>query len=363
MSVFRLRRLFRRHRFKFFLSPAAAAVLWAAWCAGPVPAQPAPETGSDDVARACTRGLEWLAVAQQPDGSWGSGPFRGSVAVTAQAILSLVAAGNTAVSGPQSESVARGVGYLVASAGPAGLIQGNEQAAHGPMYGHAYAPLALAELYGETAEDEAIAPILDRARGVIEASQNEEGGWRYQPLRRDADASVTAGMIVALRGLRNSGFEVSEPAVDRGVAYLLRLQNPDGGFRYQAAAGPGGSARTAASLFALIAAGVGEGDAIDRGFAWLADHPMRLGRPGGKQADNGYAMYGLAASAAAIWRRGGGAWDAWYAAAAADLLDAQQPDGSWRDPSCPEYGTSAALSVLQMPNDLTPLFQRERTTP
>ena len=241
--------VFRRHRGTVL--PTAAALLWAGWLSASVPAQPA---GMENVARACDRGVAWLAAAQQADGSWGSGPFRGSVAVTAQAVLSLVGAGNTAVSGPRSGSVARGVAYLASAAGPDGLIQGNEQAAHGPMYGHAFATLALAELYGETAEDEAIAPILDRARGVIEASQNEEGGWRYQPRRRDADASVTAGMIVALRGLQNSGFEVSEPAVDRGVAYLLRLQNPDGGFRYQAAAGSGGSARTAASLFALIAA-------------------------------------------------------------------------------------------------------------
>ena len=45
------------------------------------------------------------------------------------------------------------------------------------------------------------------------------------------------------------------------------------------------------------------------------------------------------------------------------LLAAQREDGSWQDPSCPEYGTSAALTVLQMPADLTPLYQRDRPTP
>jgi hypothetical protein len=44
------------------------------------------------------------------------------------------------------------------------------------------------------------------------------------------------------------------------------------------------------------------------------------------------------------------------------IVAAQEEDGSWRDPSCAEYGTSAALSVLQMPNDVTPLFQRSRRT-
>ena len=37
-----------------------------------------------------------------------------------------------------------------------------------------------------------------------------------------------------------------------------------------------------------------------------------------------------------------------FAAETAGPLAAQQADGSWRDPSCPEYGTAAALTVLQM---------------
>jgi squalene cyclase len=332
-----------------------------AWSAA-AHANPAAAEGPERVRTACDRGLDWLVAAQQPDGSWGSGGFRGSIAVTAQAAMAFVGAGNTAVSGARSESVARAVAHLVAASGPDGLIAGNEQAAHGPMYGHAFATLVLAELYGETDQDERLATILDRARAVIEESQNDEGGWRYQPARREADASVTAAMIVTLRGLRNSGFTVAESVVDRGIAYLRRLQNPDGGFRYRLDPGPSGSPRTAAAVFALLAAGVRDEETIDRGFAWLEGHPIQLGTAAGAAADDGYALYGLSYSAAARWQRGGAAWEDWYAAAAAMIVAAQEEDGSWRDPSCAEYGTSAALSVLQMPNDVTPLFQRSRRT-
>ena len=39
--------------------------------------------GNADIEAAVVRGLDWLAAAQQPDGSWGSGAFRSSAAVTA----------------------------------------------------------------------------------------------------------------------------------------------------------------------------------------------------------------------------------------------------------------------------------------
>jgi hypothetical protein len=304
-----------------------------------------------DAHEAAARGRAWLVAAQAADGSWGSGLFRESVAVTAQAVMAVVSGGSTPASGEHVAAVARGIDFCLACAGADGLIAGREQAAHGPMYGHAYATLALAEVYGETARDEEIAAVLVRARDLIERSQNDEGGWRYQPRRTDADASVTAAMLVALRGLHNSGFAVSADCVDRAVSYLERLQNDDGGFRYLTAGGPSAPPRTAAALFALLAADRA-GGVTDRGFAWLADHPVTLG------SADGYAMYGLAHGAAAHWVRGADSWARWYATIERPLLDAQKPDGSWSDPSCAEYGTAAALTVLQMPDGLSPLFGR-----
>jgi hypothetical protein len=313
-------------------------------------AQPPADATARRIA-AAARGREWLVAAQAADGSWGSGPFQGSVAVTAQVVMALVAGGSTPESGPAAASVARGLDMLLAAADDDGLIAGREQAAHGPMYGHAYATLALAEVYGETRRDEEIAAILVRARDLIERTQNDEGGWRYQPRQADADVSVTAAVLIALRGLHDSGFAVSQPCIDRATAYLARLQNDDGGFRYLAAPGRSAAPRTAAALVALLVADT-KGPVIDRGFAWLADHPITL------EAADGYAMYGFAHAATAHWLRGPEAWAAWQAGPIAALLEAQRPDGSWPDPSCAEYGTAAAVTVLQMPTTLAPLLRQ-----
>lgn len=308
--------------------------------------------------RAVDRGLAWLEQAQQPDGSWGSGPFRGSAAVTAQVVMAMIAAGSTPASGPHAVSVARGVEHLVGCARADGLVAGDEQAAHGPMYAHAFATTALAEAYGE-ADDDRLADVLVAARGLIERTQNDQGGWRYQPQRRDADLSVTAAMVVALRALHDGGFEVSADTVSRAADFLTALQNDDGGFRYLPEAGPSGAPRTAAALIALLLAGRADATVGQRGFSWLDDHPITL------DAADGYALYGLAHETAARWRWQGlrtertAAWTSWHAAIADRLVDAQRNDGSWSDPSCPEYGTAAAISILAMPRGLVPLFQPE----
>ncbi len=300
---------------------------------------------------AAQRGQQWLVARQAANGSWGSGNFHESVAVTAQVVMALVAGGNTPASGEHNEAVAKGIGFCLTHAGPDGLIAAREQSAHGPMYGHAYATLALAEVYGETGRDEEVAKVLVRARNLIERTQNKDGGWRYKPQRQDADASVTAAMVVSLRGLYNSGFAVSEECVDRAVALLERLQNKDGGFRYLVSEGSSGAPRTAASIFALLAANR-KSQVTEKGFEWLQQNPITI------EITDGYAMYGLLHAAAAHWLRGTDSWSKWYASIEDDLLRNQRADGAWADPSCPEYGTAAAITVLQMSKGLSPLFQR-----
>ena len=306
--------------------------------------------------QAVQRGLHWLVAAQQEDGSWGSQGFRGSAAVTAQVMLSLFSAGSTPAAGPYAEASRRAASYLQQHSGQDGLFAANEVAAHGPMYGHAFATLALAESWGELSEP-TLFESLTRASALITRTQNQYGGWRYEPLSGDADISVTASILVALRGLVAAGVEVDADTAERAVVYILSLQNDDGGFRYLQTAGPSAAPRTAAALFAIQLAGV-QGPAVEQGFIWLDHHPISL------DAADGYALYGLAVSASARWQRrlasgDCAAWDDWFEPVAWSLLERQQKDGSWLDPSCPEYGTAAAISILQTSAGLLPIVASE----
>lgn len=329
------------------------------WLAGVTEAvEEAPETHADppDAAAASAaveRGIAWLVAAQRPDGSFGSARFGGSVAVTAHGLLALASTGSTGVAGPHAEACERAIDFLIDRAANDGLIAGNEDAAHGPMYGHAFAVQALAEISGETSRPE-ITAILRRGCRLIEQTQNDAGGWRYQPRRADADVSVTAAMVVALEAAAAAGIAVSDETVQQGVAYLLRLQNEDGGFRYQSAAGPSGPARTAAAIVALRLASPDSVEPVSAGRRWLGEHSIS------SDPADGYAAYGILASSIAAWQAGEAAWAEWYTGTAAELLAAQAADGSWPDASCPEYGTAAAVLSLTTANGLLPGWKRGR---
>ena len=141
---------------------------------------------------AIDRSLAWLAAQQQADGSFGTNAYRGNVAVTSVAGLAFMAGGYQPGRGRYGEHVTRAVRYIIRSEDPnrPGFINNQRAAFHGPMYGHGFATLFLAEVYGminEPALRNDLRGLLGRAIMVIRNSQNNEGGWRYNPQPQDAD--------------------------------------------------------------------------------------------------------------------------------------------------------------------------------
>ncbi len=321
--------------------------------AAPSPEQTAREFLTPATKQAAEKSLRFLASRQAEDGAFGGSDYGLNVGVCGLAGLAFMASGSTPGRGPYGENVNRCLGFILSNTQESGFVNARSASSHGPMYGHGFATLFMAEVYGMSSRED-LRDKLSRAVKLIVNTQNEDGGWRYQPQRRDADISVTICQIMALRAARNSGLFVPNETIDRCINYVKRSQNADGGFMYTLEGGPSEFPRSAAGIVALYSAGVYEGDEIDKGLAYLMAYlpDDRLSVP------ESYFFYGHYYAVQAMWHAGGDHWARWYPAIRDKLIARQSDDGSWINSICPEYGTAMAAIILQLPNNCLPILQR-----
>src|SRR5262245_29692436 len=156
---------------------------------------------------AIDQSLNWLSrqqhVGGNTDGSFGTGNYTGNVAVTALCGLAFMAGGHQPNRGRYGEIVTKTVRYILRCEDPQtpGFLNARQAGFHGPMYGHGFATLFLAEVYGMVNDPElrtALRAQLGRSvRCILDAqNRNREGGWRYTPTSPDADLSVTVCQIM-----------------------------------------------------------------------------------------------------------------------------------------------------------------------
>jgi prenyltransferase beta subunit len=317
--------------------------------------------------KAIDRGLAYLAAHQHVDGSFGTTGYAGNVAVTSLAALAFMSGGNQPNRGPYGEAVTKALKFVLSMENRDGRTPGflhNPNASpHGPMYGHGFATLFLAEVSGMVHDKVLRAEVNQKLHAAVQLilkSQNIEGGWRYMPGSRDADISVTICQIMALRAARNAGVRVPRSQVDKCVEYVKGCQNrAEGWFRYMrlgvGGGGVQGFARTAAGVVALYSAGVYRGPEIDAGLRFLLN-----ARPpgGGFGRPDMHYFYGHYYAVQAMYTAGGAYWEKWFPMIRDELLSRQLPDGSWMDQICTHYATAMACIILQVPNNYLTILQK-----
>ncbi len=187
--------------------------------------------------------------------------------MTSLAGLALLAEGNTCYSGPHAQSVRRAVEYLLQQADPeSGLIGGYEGGR--PMFGHGFAMLFLAQVYGTEGQEDLhrrIGAVLTRAIALTASSQSKLGGWYYTPDSPQDEGAVTVTQMQGLRACANAGLPVPAATVASAMDYIRKAANPDGGIAYRA--GIPGESRpgiTSAALAVMYAAGIYEGSLVDQ---------------------------------------------------------------------------------------------------
>lgn len=313
-----------------------------------------------EIQDAVDRGLEWLARNQASDGSWRNAGGYGSypAAMTGLAGMALLAGGHTPTRGRYYGQVRRAVAFLRKHADPGtGVISVPAEEGRS-MYGHGFATLFLASVYGmeeDVREQERLKRILDKAVGLISAAQSSAGGWIYTPDSNSDEGSVTVTQIQALRACRMAGIVVDKKTVDRAVDYIRRCQNPDGSIRYSLhSGGEGRPAITAAGVAVLYNAGVYDDQPfVDKAVQYCKRHIQVTVN------NTGHHFYAHLYWSQALYQRGGSDWSDYYAKMAAWLLRQQQKDGSWEgDGVGSVYGTAIALTILQLPWAYVPIYQR-----
>ncbi len=365
------RRLRDRPVIRPLVTSASALLLCAA---GAVHAQEAAEQPAaaqtpqveitEELTEAISKGLQHLADLQAEDGSFPVGRFPKHVGITAIACLAFMADGNAPGRGRYGDEVERGLEFILDNAQETGLLAG-ESVSHGPMYGHGFATLFLGEVYGMTAgggdteRSRRLHDALVRACRIIVESQNDEGGWRYNPTPEDADISVTICQIMALRSARNAGIEIPIETIDRAVQYVRDCQLDDGGFSYQLRRGGSAWPRSAAGVASLFYAGIYEGDEIDRAIMYLRRTAMPGTQASNARGAGAHFYYGHYYAAQAMFLKGGEDWAGWWPAIRDELLSRQDQSGAWTDSSYGEaYASAMALIILQMPGRYLPIFQK-----
>ncbi len=295
---------------------------------------------------AVAKALKFLAKEQAADGSWGN------TAITGFVLMAFMSNGHVPNQGDYGKVVANGVRHLLATARDDGYLVGPRG---GNMYCHGMAALALTQAYGMTG-DEDVKKVTKKAIDLIVKTQNNEGGWRYEPSPTGADISVTIMQVMALRGAKDSGLQVPDKVMTDSIKYINRCRDArSGGYKYQPYSSGPGYARTAAGVCVLQLCGEYDADDIKKAVEYLE----RLAN------DRGHYWYGHYYAAHALNQVGGEVWENYYKRLRDKLLapNYQLANGSWYDPRLEgaygaSYQTAIGVLILSVPTHYLPIYQK-----
>lgn len=295
--------------------------------------------GSMDSEQAVLQGLRWLKETQNADGSWTGSNL---CAMTGFAVLALLGHGESPKSAEFGETCLKGIQFLVKRAeAKDGVLSSSGEKNHLP-YEHAIATQALAEALVFCENESVAVPGLRetvlKAGQFIISNQHESGGWDYgydESGMRGGDLSVTSWQIGALSACKRSDVQLQNLArcMWKALEYVEYRQGQGGGFGY---AGKGDShapngyhTLTGAGVFCLQQWGRKTARTTQGGLRYL-DAKSRFNF-GNEDCD----LYGLYYEALAMRQDGGKdgrKWHLFQARVMPQLIENQNPDGSWKAP-------------------------------
>ncbi|MDR3633140.1 MAG: terpene cyclase/mutase family protein, partial [Isosphaeraceae bacterium] len=329
--------------------------------------------------QAVERALDWLARHQDSDGRWDAATakyddgsakkgdddftvhcppgetcfgeciyWEADTALTGLALLAYLGAGYTQTDGKYSQTVARGLDFLLREQKPDGDLRGVSRAVG--MYCHAMATLALCEAYALSRDDRLLKPV-EQAVGFLVHSRARDGmSWRYSPHEARGDTSILGWAVLALKSARLVGVAVPPDTQTGALAWLDQVSGgTHKGLARYLPGKPVTPTMTAEAWVCRQFLGVGgPGAASEEAAEYLLAH--------GPDRDP-YNLYYWYYGTLALYQHGGSPWARWNAQVRDQIVHRQRAQGhsagSW-DPDDSEYGTSGgrvyctALATLSL---------------
>jgi hypothetical protein len=350
--------------------------------------------GSPGSERAVAAALVWLAEHQLADGGWSFNHTQASSckgqcrnaggaadarnAATAMALLPFLGAGQTHKSGKYTDTVERGLNYLLSHMkdGPEGVPRVWDRRhkgqklkdkargstffeSTGRMYAHGLASIAMCEAYAMTHDKDLRDPAQEAIDFICFAQDPQGGGWRYRPQER-GDTSMVGWQLMALKSGNMAYLTVPEATMAKAMKYLDQVQTSDGAnYGYQ-----GPEAREATTAIGLL---------CRMYLGWKKDHPGLLKgvewlSARGPSQDNMYYNY-YATQVMRHWE--GEPWRRWNLVMREQLIDTQaktgHETGSWFMPGSDHgtgpggrlYFTALAAMTLEIYYRFLPLYRTQ----
>ena len=356
--------------------------------------------GSAESENAGNLAMKWIADHQLPDGSWsfdhrsGPGNHRTSPnagdftdtprAATAMALMVFLGAGQTHIEGDYTETVDKGLAFLVSSA---------EKTRHGwswyedrgGLYNHGLVSIALCEAYAMTGDVRLLEAAKQSIRYIEYSQDPYGGGWRYVPRTR-GDLSVAGFQIMAIKSAHMCGLEIDNEVIKKTRRYLNFMSSESGAFYgYTDPTGEGERRKgmTAVGLLCQMYMGwTKENPALGTGVKWLGERGPEVGtwKPGmaiaEDEKDNFHSgMYYNYYATQVMSQYGGEKWTRWNNEMR-DFLVATQATagaskGSWFFQHADEtgyahggrlYATTLAAMTLEVYYRYLPLYDEKKTS-
>ncbi len=273
--------------------------------------------------------------------------------------MAFLSAGHVPGEGPYSETVEKGIRWVLAQQQKSGLFGGSGL----EMYHQGICTLMLAEVAGMTDAKlgRKVKEAVENGVKVILQAQNRSkkrfsGGWRYSVNATDADLSVSGWQILALRAAKNLGCDIPAKNIDHALSFVKRCRQPrGGGFQYQ----PGGQVTPACTGTGILALELCQkhhtNEALVAGAYLLKNTGLSPVR-----TETSHFYYSAYYCSQAMFQLGGNYWNSYRPKLFKRLLEDQNRNGSWigRPGLGASYSTSMSVLALTVEYRLLPIYQR-----